>query len=93
MKVVGARIREARRAKGISQEAAAVLAEMHVTSYGVLERGLGNPELFTLIAIAEALEVDPGSLIAGLTKAEVPATTHRLTASQFVEEQNRRRRG
>ena len=90
MKIVGERIAEARRAKGISQEDAAVLADMHVTSYGVLERGSGNPALFTLVRIAHALEVDPGSLVAGLTKSDIPGAEHMLTASQFVEERIRR---
>jgi len=90
MKIVGERIAEARRQKAISQEDAAVLADMHVTSYGSLERGFGNPALFTLVRIAHALEVDPGSLIAGIGKADIPGTDHLLTASQFVEERHRR---
>jgi transcriptional regulator with XRE-family HTH domain len=90
MKIVGARIAEARHEKGISQEDAAVLAEMHVTSYGVLERGYGNPSLATLVRVAYALGVDPGALIAGLTKTDVPGSEHMLTASEFVEERRRR---
>jgi len=90
MKIVGKRIAEARRAKGISQEDAAVLADMHVTSYGALERGSGNPALFTIVRIAHALEVDPGSLITGLTKADIPGAEHMLTASQFIEERTLR---
>lgn len=93
MKIVGKRIAEARRDKGISQEDAAVLADMHVTSYGVLERGFGNPALYTLVRIAHALEVDPGALISGLTKADIPGTEHMLTASQLVEERKRRSGG
>jgi transcriptional regulator with XRE-family HTH domain len=93
MKIVGKRIAEARHDKGISQEDAAVLADMHVTSYGVLERGFGNPALYTLVRIAHALEVDPGALIAGLTKSDIPGAEHMLTASQLVEERKRRSRG
>lgn len=93
MKIVGKRIAEARRDKGISQEDAAVLADMHVTSYGVLERGFGNPALYTLVRIAHALEVDPGALISGLTKADIPGAEHMLTASQLVEERKRRSGG
>jgi transcriptional regulator with XRE-family HTH domain len=90
MKIVGARIAEARHKKGISQEDAAVLADMHVTSYGVLERGFGNPSLLTLVRIAYALGVDPGALITGLSKKDIPGAEHMLTASEFVEERKRR---
>jgi transcriptional regulator with XRE-family HTH domain len=90
MRIVGQRIAQARHDKGISQEDAAVLAEMHVTSYGVLERGNGNPALFTLVRIAHALEVDPGSLVTGLTKADIPGSDHMLTATELVEERRRR---
>lgn len=90
MKIVGERIARARRDKGISQEDAAVLADMHVTSYGALERGTGNPALFTLVRIAHALEVDPGALVTGLSKADIPGYDHLLTASEFVEERRRR---
>lgn len=90
MKIVGSRIAAARRDKGISQEDAAVLADMHVTSYGVLERGYGNPSLTTLVRIAYALGVDPGALVTGLTKSDIPGAEHMLTASEFVEERRRR---
>lgn len=93
MKIVGSRIAAARLEKGISQEDAAVLAEMHATSFGQLERGTGNPSMYTLVRIAYALEINPGSLIEGLSKSDIPDAEHMLTASEFVAERNRRAAG
>jgi len=59
----GQRVREARIALGMSQEDIANLADMHVTNYGRVERGEANSELHTIVRIATALDVDPGTLV------------------------------
>ena len=55
--LIGARIRELRLAKGLSQEKLADLAGCDRTYVGMLERKLSNPSLRVLVGIAEALEV------------------------------------
>ncbi|MEX2374692.1 MAG: helix-turn-helix transcriptional regulator [Dehalococcoidia bacterium] len=60
---LGARVREHRRAQGWSQEQFAEQAGVHRTYIGAIERGQQNVTVVTLIAIAQALSVDPGELI------------------------------
>lgn len=54
-----------RRAK-LSQEDLAVLASLHRTAVGQLERGERAPRLDTIIKLAGSLQIDPGELLAGL---------------------------
>ena len=56
--VAGARIKELRQVKGLSQEALADRAGCHRTYVGMLERGEGNPSLGVLFRIASALNVE-----------------------------------
>ncbi|MFF4374352.1 helix-turn-helix domain-containing protein [Nocardiopsis dassonvillei] len=55
--VFGARIRELREAKGLSQEKLADLAGVHRTYMSSVERGQRNVGLDNIVAIAEALDV------------------------------------
>jgi transcriptional regulator with XRE-family HTH domain len=60
---LGARVRQHRRAHGWSQERFAELAGVHRTYIGAIERGQQNVTVVTLVAIAEALSIDPGELV------------------------------
>jgi transcriptional regulator with XRE-family HTH domain len=51
----GERVREVRRARGLSQEELAFKAGMHRTPLGGIERGERNPALKNIAAIAKAL--------------------------------------
>ncbi len=62
----GVRIREARTACGLSQEALADLAGLHRTYVGSAERGLRNVSLHNILRLAKALNVPPGQLLDGL---------------------------
>ena len=62
----GARVREHRQALGLSQEALADRSNMHWTFVGQVERGQRNLSLHNILKVAEALDVDPGVLVAGL---------------------------
>lgn len=54
----GKRIRDLRKAKGISQEDLAFKSGMHRTYLGGIERGERNPCLKNIGAIAKALEIE-----------------------------------
>ena len=62
-KLVGMRIRELRRAKGISQEALADEAGVHRTYMGSVERGERNISLDNIVRIAKALRAQPYELL------------------------------
>lgn len=62
----GRRVRAARSARGLSQEALAAAAGVHRTYVGHIERGETSPTLANLVRIAVALGVDPGDLVRGM---------------------------
>ncbi|HVT64909.1 MAG TPA: helix-turn-helix transcriptional regulator [Mycobacteriales bacterium] len=63
----GDRVRARRHELDLSQEALADLAGLHWTFVGQVERGRRNLSLHNLLKLAEALNIDPGKLIEGLT--------------------------
>ncbi len=65
--VVAIRIREVRKARGLSQEALAEEAGLHRVNVSKIERGQHSLSLDNLYWIAQALKVPPESL---LTRAE-----------------------
>lgn len=60
---LGDAIRERREKLGLSQEALADAAGVHVTHLGGVERGVRNPNYSTLVRIAGALGLSPGALV------------------------------
>jgi transcriptional regulator with XRE-family HTH domain len=86
----GDRLRQLRLKAACSQEEIANLAGMNVSNYGKIERGLGNPELHTLIRLATVLGVDVGELLAGITSDALPEKRRVFTARDFVQERSRR---
>ncbi len=60
----GDRVRARREHLGFTQEGLAEAAGVHRTYIGHLERGESSPTLYNLVRIAEALEIDPGKLMA-----------------------------
>lgn len=62
----GKRVREARLAAGLSQEALAEAAELHPTFISNVERGYRVPTIPTLIKLAAGLKVEPSVLVDGL---------------------------
>lgn len=71
-KEFGQRVRTAREAltvddSKVSQERLAERAGLHRTYIGHVERGEVNIALFNIIRLADALEVDPGVLVTGIT--------------------------
>lgn len=60
---LGEAIRRARVERGLSQEALADSAGLHVTHLGGLERGVRNPSYATLVRLSRALSTTPGALL------------------------------
>ena len=61
-RLIGNRIRELRKAKGLSQEKLAHKSELHYTHVGAIERGEKNWSIDTLIKIAKGLNVEIAQL-------------------------------
>jgi transcriptional regulator with XRE-family HTH domain len=60
---LGDAIRERRKKLGLSQEALADAAGVHVTHLGGVERGVRNPNYTTIVKLARALDTTPGKLV------------------------------
>ncbi|MDR6970070.1 helix-turn-helix transcriptional regulator [Leifsonia shinshuensis] len=89
--LLGERIRQARIGLGLSQEAIAGLAGMHVTNFGKIERGRANPSLLTMLRIAVALGTDVATLTQDITRDSVPDDLGVLSAHEYLDERSRRR--
>jgi transcriptional regulator with XRE-family HTH domain len=66
LKKFGDRLRNLRKAKGLSQEELAEIAELHRNYIGGIERGERNVALLNIIRLAQALEESPSELLKGL---------------------------
>jgi transcriptional regulator with XRE-family HTH domain len=62
----GRRLRAARTAAAMTQEALAERAGVHPTYISNMERGYSAPTLGTLVRLAAALQLDPAELVRGL---------------------------
>jgi len=56
--MIGKRIRDLRKQRGLSQEELGWKAELHFTYIGAVERGKKNCSIITLEKIAKGLEID-----------------------------------
>ena len=65
-KQFGARIRSLRQKRKLSQQALAAKANLDRAFLSGIERGVENPTLFTIQAIADGLSVSVGELSQGL---------------------------
>ena len=82
-KQVGNRIRELRKARGLSQEQLAEYADLHPTYIGEIERAETNVSLRTLQKIADALKTNVANLIPSPISKQ-PATEAELLTSQIL---------
>lgn len=57
-------LREVRTERGISQEQLGFDSGYHRTYIGILERGLQNPTLRTILSLATALDLPAGDFVA-----------------------------
>jgi transcriptional regulator with XRE-family HTH domain len=61
-RLIGGRIRQLRKERGLSQEKLGYESELHYTHIGSIERGEKNWSIDTLIKLAKGLNVDIGEL-------------------------------
>ena len=62
----GRRVRRQRDALGLTQEEIAERSSLHVSYVAQVERGERNISLTNMLKVADALDLDPGDLVAGL---------------------------
>lgn len=65
-KQFGKRVRETRLERKLSQESLAAKADIDRAFLSGIERGVENPTLFTIQAIADALKMRVGNLMEGI---------------------------
>lgn len=82
--LLGDRIRQARVRLGLSQEAIASLAAMHVTNFGKIERGGANPSLLTMMRIAAVLGTDVSTLTQDISAEHLPSDVRVLSAQDYL---------
>jgi len=63
LRALGAQIRKARKARGLTQEQLSALCEFDPTYISLLERGLRNPPFLTVCKLAAELEIIPKDLL------------------------------
>lgn len=64
---IGQLMAERRRVFGISQDAVGVASGIDSSNIRAFENGRAMPSIHSLIRIAHALDIEPGSLIDGIT--------------------------
>ncbi|WP_378146883.1 helix-turn-helix domain-containing protein [Cnuibacter sp. UC19_7] len=84
-RLLGSRIREERQRFAINQMELAELAGLHFTNLGKIERGQANPSLHTILRIAGALNVDPATLVEGMTADMLPDRPHKITVADLIK--------
>jgi transcriptional regulator with XRE-family HTH domain len=89
-RLLGERVLAERQRVGITQMDAAHLAGINVAHYGRIERGMGNPNLETLVRLAGVLGVDPGDFLRGMTVDQLPPSRVSYGAADYVRERERR---
>jgi transcriptional regulator with XRE-family HTH domain len=91
-RVLGERVLTERQRVGITQMDVANLAGINVAHYGRIERGMGNPNMETLVRLAGVLGVDPGDFLRGMTVDQLPASRVSYSAADYIRERELRSR-
>ena len=63
---------------------------MNWTTIGKIERGVSSPSVESVVRIAAALEIDPGTLISGVAATDYGDSQHQLTARDLIDERRGR---
>ena len=67
---VGSRIAERRVERGLTQDEVAVRTSIDSSNIRAYEHGRAMPSIFTLVRIAQALDISPGDFLEGLTPGQ-----------------------
>lgn len=78
-------MRSARNDRKISLEDLGHLSDVNWTTIGKIERGVSSPAVESLVRIAAALEIDPGTLISGITATDYGNSHHQFTARDLID--------
>lgn len=76
-------MRERRLTLGFNQESVALLAGLNVSNYARIDRGYGNPTMYTLIRLASVLQLELSELVVGLEVEQLPPTRDAYLAINF----------
>jgi transcriptional regulator with XRE-family HTH domain len=63
---LGANVRRLRLAAGMTQEQLSYRAKLHLTEISRIENGRRDPQLATIVKVADALRIAPAELLAGI---------------------------
>ena len=77
---LGSRIREARLAKGYTQETLAEIAEVGIMYYGEIERGVKMPSMKTFIKLVNALDVSADFILRNELASGKPYVLDEITS-------------
>ena len=80
MRAVGARIREARNEKNLTQEDLGDLTNKGAPHIGIIERGVKTPTLGTFVALANALDKSADWLLQDVVNVSSHVTENELSA-------------
>jgi XRE family transcriptional regulator, regulator of sulfur utilization len=83
-RLVGDRIRQMRKVKGLSQEKLGYESELHCTHIGSIERGQKNWSIDTLIKVAKGLNVG----VVDLFNFPMPPTDAKRVKKSLIEDIN-----
>jgi transcriptional regulator with XRE-family HTH domain len=87
-RLLGLRLRERRLVLGFNQESVALLAGLNVSNYARIDRGHGNPTMYTLIRLAAVLQLEVSDLMMGLAVEQLPLTRDAYMAIDFRRSQD-----
>jgi transcriptional regulator with XRE-family HTH domain len=82
-RLLGLRLRERRLALGFNQESVALLAGLNVSNYARIDRGNGNPTMYTLLRLAAVLQLELSELVIGLAVEQLPPARDAYMAIDF----------
>ena len=85
--MIGARVKEIRNKKGLTQEQLSERMEINPKYLSSIERGNENPTLNTLIKLSESLEVDLGEIFS-LIQIEDPGERKSMITSLLDQADN-----
>ena len=83
--LLGARIREVRKTRGLNQEEVGERADLHRNEIGVIERGETNITFVNLLRVCRALRITPAELLQPFTLAGIEKLPAKRVASHRRE--------